>query len=59
MTSFPVHTVEEIITAFGLKDIKITPINGEPTLQSLIKAHNRVAITPVYLFCERVFRGCF
>jgi hypothetical protein len=37
MTSFPVHTVEEIIAAFGLGDNKITPIEGEPTLQMLIK----------------------
>jgi hypothetical protein len=34
--SYPVHTVEEIIATFGLKDNKITPIDGEPTLQSLI-----------------------
>ena len=41
-TSFPVHTVEDIIAAFGLKDGKITPIDGEPTLQTLIKAHNKL-----------------
>ena len=42
MTSFPVHTVEKIIIAFGLKDNKITPIDGEPTLKSLIKADNEL-----------------
>lgn len=31
--TFPVHTVEDIIAAFGLNDIKIMPINGIPTLQ--------------------------
>jgi hypothetical protein len=40
--SCPVHTVKEIIAAFGLKDNKITLIDGEPTLQSLIKAHSEL-----------------
>jgi hypothetical protein len=38
MTSFPVHTVEDIITTFGLKDGKI----GDPTLQTLLKAHDEL-----------------
>jgi hypothetical protein len=42
MTLFPVHTIEDIITAFGLKDSKITPINGDPTLQTLLKAHDEL-----------------
>jgi hypothetical protein len=37
MTSFPVHTVEDIITTFGLKEGKITPIDGDPTLQTLLR----------------------
>lgn len=42
MTSFPVHTVEDIITTFGLKEGKITPIDGDPTLQTLLKAHDEL-----------------
>jgi hypothetical protein len=41
-TSFPIHAVEDIISAFGLKEGKITPIDGEPTLQTLLKAHNEL-----------------
>jgi hypothetical protein len=41
-SSFPVHTVEDIIAAFGLKDNKITPIEGTPTLQTLLRAHNEL-----------------
>jgi hypothetical protein len=42
MMSYPVHTFEEIIATFGLKDNKITPIDGEPTLQSLMQAHSEL-----------------
>jgi hypothetical protein len=41
-STFPVHTVEDIIAAFGSKDIKIMPINGTPNLQTLIKAHDEL-----------------
>jgi hypothetical protein len=53
-SSFPVHTVEDIIAAFRLKDNKITPIEGTPTLQTLLRAHNELLNASIKIWhCAR------
>jgi hypothetical protein len=40
--SYPVTTIKEFKAKFGLKNRKITPIIGRPTLKTLLHAHQQL-----------------
>jgi hypothetical protein len=40
--SYPATTVDEFEAKFGLKNGKITPIVGRPTLKTLLHAHQQL-----------------